>query len=44
MEKESKITEDDLKKYQKEAQEQTDTFIKKVDEMLAEKEKEIMEK
>ncbi len=44
MEKESKITEDDLKKYQKEAQDQTDAFIKKVDEMLAEKEKEIMEK
>lgn len=44
MEKESQITEDDLKKYTKEAQEQTDQFIKKVDVMLAEKEKEIMEK
>lgn len=44
MEKEGKITEDDLKKYQKEAQDLTDSFIKKVDEMQAEKEKEIMEK
>lgn len=44
MEKESQITEDDLKKFTKEAQEQTDLFIKKVDAMLVEKEKEIMEK
>lgn len=44
MEKESEITEDDLKKYTKEAQEQTDLFIKKIDVMLVEKEKEIMEK
>ena len=44
MEKDSEITEDDLKKYQKEAQDHTDAFIKKVDAMLADKEKEIMEK
>ena len=44
MEKDSDITEDDLKKYQKEAQDHTDAFIKKVDAMLADKEKEIMEK
>ena len=44
LEKASEITEDDLKKYQKEAQEKTDAFIKKVDAVLAEKEKEIMEK
>ena len=44
MEKESKITEDELKKYQKEAQDQTDAFIKKIDQTSAEKEKEIMDK
>lgn len=44
MEKESEITEDDLKKYQKEAQDQTDIFIKKIDAVAIEKEKEIMEK
>lgn len=44
MEKESKITEDDLKKFQKEAQDKTDSFIKKIDSILADKEKEIMEK
>lgn len=43
MQKDSKITEDDLKKYQKDAQDQTDAFIKKVDTVLADKEKEIME-
>lgn len=43
MEKDSKITEDDLKKHTKEAQEQTDAYIKKVDSMLVDKEKEIME-
>ena len=40
----SKITEDDLKKFQKEAQDKTDAFIKKIDAALAEKEKEIMDK
>ena len=44
MEKESKITEDDLKKFQKEAQDKTDAFIKKIDAVLADKEKEIMDK
>lgn len=43
LEKDSAISEDDLKKYQKDAQEQTDIYIKKVDEILAEKEREIME-
>ena len=44
MEKESKITEDDLKKFQKEAQDKTDAFIKKIDSVLADKENEIMDK
>ena len=44
MEKESKITEDDLKKYQKDAQDNTDSYVKKIDAILADKEKEIMEK
>ena len=44
MEKDAKITEDDLKKYQKEAQDSTDAFIKKIDTVLAEKEKEILDK
>jgi ribosome recycling factor len=43
MEKDSKINEDDLKKYQKEVQELTDEAIKKIDAVLAEKEKEIMD-
>jgi ribosome recycling factor len=43
LEKNSKITEDDLKKYQKEAQDLTDEGIKKTDAILAEKGKEIME-
>ncbi|MDR1020580.1 MAG: ribosome recycling factor [Synergistaceae bacterium] len=43
MEKDSKINEDDLKKYQKEVQELTDDAIKKIDAVLAEKEKEIMD-
>ena len=44
MEKAAKITEDELKKYQKDAQDQTDIFIKKIDELSAEKEQEIMDK
>jgi len=44
MEKESEITEDELKKFQKTAQDETDAFIKKIDEIAAEKEKEILEK
>ncbi|MDR1965659.1 MAG: ribosome recycling factor [Synergistaceae bacterium] len=42
LEKDSKISEDELKKYQKEVQDITDEAIKKVDEALAEKEREIM--
>ncbi|MCL2010663.1 MAG: ribosome recycling factor [Synergistaceae bacterium] len=43
MEKDSKITEDDLKKYNKEVQDITDDFIKKIDDVFKVKEKEIME-
>ena len=43
MEKDSKITEDDLKKFTKEVQELTDEFVKKVDDSFKVKEKEIME-
>ena len=43
MEKNSEITEDDLKDGEKELQNVTDEFVKKVDEVCAEKEKEIME-
>ncbi|MDH5298030.1 MAG: ribosome recycling factor [Desulfobulbaceae bacterium] len=37
------ISEDDLFKLQEEAQKETDRFIKKIDETMAEKEKEVME-
>lgn len=43
MEKDSKITEDDLKKYSKEVQDITDDFVKKIDEVFKAKEKEVME-
>ena len=43
MEKNSDISEDDLKKFTKDVQDITDEFIKKVDETLKTKEKEIME-
>jgi len=43
MEKDSEISEDELHKAMKHVQKQTDEFIKKVDEGLAVKEKEIME-
>ncbi len=43
MEKSSEITEDDLRDGEEELQDVTDEFIKKVDEVCAEKEKEIME-
>jgi len=39
--KDSEITEDDLKRYEKELQGITDTHTKKIDEMLASKEKEL---
>ena len=42
-EKNSEISEDDLKKYTKEVQDIIDEYIKKVDEVLKAKEKEIME-
>ena len=42
-EKDSEITEDDLKKYSKEVQDATDAHIKKVEEVQKIKEKEIME-
>lgn len=43
MEKASEITEDDLKRYQKEVQDHTDKFIEEIDSMAANKEKEIMD-
>lgn len=43
MEKASEITEDDLKKGEKELQDITDKYIKEVDAVAADKEKEIME-
>jgi len=42
-EKDGEITEDDLKRYREEIQNITDEFIKKVDQVMEEKEKEIME-
>ena len=41
--KKSEITEDDQKKMEKDLQELTDKYTKKVDEMCAKKEKELME-
>lgn len=41
--KDAGISEDDLKRYQDEAQKVTDRYVKKIDEVVAEKEKEIME-
>ena len=43
MEKDAKISEDELKKYQKDVQDITDEAIKKIDAALAEKEREIMD-
>jgi len=43
LEKEKHVSEDDVKKEQEEIQKITDTFIKKVDEIVEHKEKEIME-
>lgn len=43
MQKDSVITEDDLKDGEKEAQEITDEYVKKIDELASKKEKEIME-
>ena len=41
--KKSEITEDDQKKFEKDLQDLTDKYIKKVDELCAKKEKELME-
>lgn len=43
LEKDKAITEDDKRRFQKKVQDVTDVYIKKVDEILAAKEKEIME-
>ncbi|MBR2715515.1 MAG: ribosome recycling factor, partial [Ruminococcus sp.] len=43
MKKDGELTEDDLKHGEKKAQEQTDKFIKVVDQMSDKKKKEIME-
>ncbi len=43
MEKAGDITEDDLKKYQKDVQDHTDSYIEKIDGMASNKEKEIMD-
>lgn len=43
LEKEKKITEDELKRCEKEVQDLTDKHVAKVDEVLAHKEKEVME-
>ena len=43
MQKDSEITEDDLKDGEKEAQEVTDEYVKKIEELASKKEKEIME-
>ncbi len=43
MKKDKEISEDDLFKYQEEAQKETDRFIKQIDDALLDKEKEVME-
>jgi ribosome recycling factor len=43
LEKEKEITEDDLKRSEKEMQDLTDKYVKKCDEIVAEKEQELME-
>ena len=43
LEKESEISEDDLRRYGEDIQELTDSFIKKIDDALAIKEKDILE-
>lgn len=43
MKKDSEITEDDLKDGEEEAQDITDEYVKKIDELASKKEKEIME-
>jgi ribosome recycling factor len=43
MEKDKKISEDDLKRAEKEVQDVTNSFVSKIDDVLAAKEKEVME-
>ena len=43
MEKDKDITEDDLKRGEKEVQDMTDNFVKQFDDIVAAKEKEVME-
>jgi len=43
LEKDKHLSEDDVKKEQEEIQKITDSFIKKIDEIVEHKEKEIME-
>lgn len=43
LEKEKQISEDDLKRAEKEVQDATNVFVAKIDEVLAHKEKEVME-
>lgn len=43
MQKEKSLSEDEIKRWNEEVQKITDSYIKKVDEMLAHKEREIME-
>jgi len=43
LEKDKEITEDDLKRAEKEMQDLTDTYVQKCDDVVAEKEKELME-
>jgi len=43
MEKDKKLSEDDLKRFEKEVQDITNSFVAKIDEVLAIKEKEVME-
>lgn len=43
LEKEKQISEDDLKRAEKEVQDATNAFVAKIDEVLAHKEKEVME-
>ena len=43
MEKDKELTKDDLKRGEKEIQDLTDSYVKKIDEIVAAKDKEIME-
>jgi len=43
LEKDKHISEDDIKRAEKEVQDMTNTFVAKVDEVVSHKEKEVME-